>query len=72
MTNKRLEHLFIVRAWQEPSQSAPPGAWRFSITHVASGQHRYFANLSDLNRFMDHTMEDKPPTTDNGQPTTGD
>lgn len=47
---QRLQHLFVVRIWQEPSSSAPPGQWRGSAEHVPTGQRFYFANIEELNR----------------------
>jgi nitric oxide dioxygenase len=49
---ERLQHLFIVRIWQEPSASAPPGQWRGSVEHVSTGQRLYFANIEDLNKYI--------------------
>jgi hypothetical protein len=46
---ERLQHLFIVRIWQEPSVSAPPGQWRGSVEHIPSGDRVYFASLEELN-----------------------
>jgi hypothetical protein len=50
-TSSRTEHLFIVRVWQEPSQSAP-AHWRGSVEHVPSGQRVYFESLNDLTDFI--------------------
>jgi hypothetical protein len=48
----RLQHLFVVRMWQEPSEVAPPGQWRGSVEHVPSGERLYFASIEDLNTFI--------------------
>jgi hypothetical protein len=48
----RLQHPFVVRIWQEPSASAPPGQWRGSVDHVPSGERFYFACIEDLNNFI--------------------
>lgn len=50
-TSERAEHLFIVRVWQEPSQSTP-AHWRGSIEHVPSAQRVYFESLDDLFDFI--------------------
>lgn len=57
----RLQHLFVVRIWQEPSEAVPPGRWRGSVEHVPSGQRRYFASLGDLNQFMTNQLTDSRP-----------
>lgn len=46
---ERLQHMFIVRIWQEPSAAAPPGQWRGSVEHIPSGQRFYFASIDELN-----------------------
>ncbi len=48
---ERTEHLFIVRVWQEPTQTAP-AHWRGSIEHVPSAQRVYFESLQDLSDFI--------------------
>ncbi|MBI5303979.1 MAG: hypothetical protein HY868_17725 [Chloroflexi bacterium] len=50
-TSGRIEHLFIVRVWQEPSQAAPVH-WRGSIEHIPSAQRVYFESLDDLFDFI--------------------
>jgi hypothetical protein len=47
----RAEHLFIVRMWQEPSQTVTTH-WRGYVEHVPSGQRLYFTSLTDLNDFI--------------------
>ncbi len=47
----RLEHLFIVRVWQEPAQ-VKSAEWRGSVEHVPSGQRLYFISFNDLNDFI--------------------
>ncbi|MBX2997307.1 MAG: hypothetical protein KF893_02260 [Caldilineaceae bacterium] len=49
---ERVQHLFIVRIWQEPSASAPPGQWRGSMEHIPSGERFYFVSIEDLNNFI--------------------
>jgi hypothetical protein len=51
-TLERSQHLFIVRVWCEPSNEEPPGQWRGSVEHVASGQRIYFASMNDLTQFI--------------------
>ena len=45
------DQVFIVRMWFE-SSGARPGAWRGSITHVASRSRWYFAELRELSDFI--------------------
>lgn len=52
----RLEHLFIVRLWQE-SGRGESGAWRGLVEHVQSGQRLYFTTLADLNDFIALRMD---------------
>jgi hypothetical protein len=47
----RLEHLFIIRVWQEPEQ-IKTAEWRGSVEHVPSGQRLYFVSFNDLNDFI--------------------
>ncbi len=46
-------HSFVVKIWLEetPEETAHP-VWRGHITHVASGQRRYVANLSEILVFV--------------------
>jgi hypothetical protein len=61
----RPQHLFVVRLWQEPSQTAPPGQWRGSAKHVASGEYVYFVALADLTGFIAQQIEPpQAPQTD--------
>jgi hypothetical protein len=57
---ERIQHLFIVRIWQEPSLSAPPGQWRGSAEHVPSGQRFYFATIEELNNGILEQMNRAP------------
>jgi len=50
------DQVFLVRTWYEPSGERP-GAWRGAITHVASGERRYFAELAELNDFIRLRLE---------------
>ena len=59
MTDNRLQHLFIVRMWQEPGN--PQAAqWRGSVEHVPSAQRLYFASLGALNDFITLRLNSKP------------
>lgn len=51
LVTERTEHLFIVRVWQEPTQTAP-AHWRGSIEHIPSAQRVYFESLQDLADFI--------------------
>ena len=59
----RVEHLFIVRMWQEPSQ-AVTAHWRGYVEHVSSGQRLYFTSLTDLNDFIGQRLQ--RPTSSGG------
>jgi hypothetical protein len=56
----RLQHLFIVRTWREPSDVVDTGEWRGLVEHVASGQRRYFTRMEDLDKFILHQMDHTP------------
>ncbi len=56
---QRVEHLFIVRIWQEASQDSG-GPWRGSVEHVPSSQRFYFASLNDLNDFITLRLNSNP------------
>jgi len=57
----RIEHLFVVRVWQEPTASAP-AHWRGSVEHIGSAQRVYFESLNDLNDFIALRMNTLKPT----------
>jgi hypothetical protein len=56
-TTNRLQHLFIVRTWREPSTVVASAEWRGMVEHVPSGQRRYFTRLEELDSFILHQME---------------
>lgn len=46
-------HSFVLRIWREETQVANGETlWRGHITHVLSGQRRYFQRLSDVIGFI--------------------
>ena len=51
---ERVERLFVVRIWFEPS-AATGDAWRGCVEHVPSGSRRYFAALDELLAFVART-----------------
>ncbi|RIK42337.1 MAG: hypothetical protein DCC55_09210 [Chloroflexi bacterium] len=53
----RLQHLFIVRTWREPSTVVASAEWRGMVEHVPTGQRRYFTRLEELDHFILHQME---------------
>jgi hypothetical protein len=61
--DSRLQHLFIVRMWQEPSNHQGD-QWRGSVEHVSSTQRLYFASLGDLNDFITLRLNSKPAKGD--------
>jgi hypothetical protein len=46
------ESLFIVRVWKERDGSTE-AQWRASVTHVTSGERRYFTQYDELQRFIE-------------------
>jgi hypothetical protein len=50
------DQLFVVRTWFERSDPSS-GAWRGSITHVATGTRWYFAELGELSDFIRARLE---------------
>ena len=49
--SERVEHLFIVRVWHEPS-SGGPMPWRGSVEHAPTRSRRYFGALEELQSFI--------------------
>jgi hypothetical protein len=46
-------HSFVVRLWLEmPAGEAADAQWRGRIIHVASGAHRYFDDLQEMQDFI--------------------
>lgn len=46
-------HSFVLRIWREEALvTNGEGVWRGHITHVMSGQHRYFQQISDVISFI--------------------
>jgi hypothetical protein len=70
LTN-RLQHLFIVRTWREPSTVVATSEWRGLVEHVSTGQRRYFTRLEDLDRFILQQMEEADGSTADEDPSTG-
>ena len=49
---------FIVKIWvEETAEEGGVARWRGHITHVPSGQRRYFEDLDDLPLFMAQYLE---------------
>ena len=47
-------HSFVVKVWREEEASRQNSArWRGHVTHVFSGERRYFQSLADLTRFIE-------------------
>ncbi len=61
--NDRIQHLFIVRMWQEPGNPQVE-QWRGSVEHVPSAQRLYFASLGDMNDFITLRLNSKPVKRD--------
>jgi len=46
-------HSFVVKVWlNNHSQRSGRAAWRGRITHVPSGQCRYFTKIADVDDFI--------------------
>jgi hypothetical protein len=64
-------HSFIIKLWcEEPATEAGPAFWRGHITHVPSGQRRYFQELAAIAAFIAPWLHGTPPDPD--APTPGD
>jgi hypothetical protein len=50
--SRRDEILFVIRTWKE-RDSGGEEQWRSSVTHVLTGDRRYFTSHDELNRFID-------------------
>jgi hypothetical protein len=59
----RRDGSFIVRIWWEHGDGAEQAAhWRGWIQHVRNGNQIYFANLHDLNDFIEREVGMYPAT----------
>ena len=54
--DERVEHLFLIRVWREPTR-LQASDWRGSAQHVTSGDTLYFSRLPDLDLFIAHRLE---------------
>lgn len=44
---------FVIRVWvEEPASESTPARWRGHITHIPSGERRYFDSLVDMTGFV--------------------
>jgi hypothetical protein len=68
-STNRLQHLFIVRTWREPSTVVASAEWRGMVEHVPSGQRRYFTRLEELDSFILHQMEQSEGEDGQAEPT---
>ena len=62
---KRLEHLFVVRIWEETGRSKS-NQWRGSVEHIPSGQRLYFSSFADLNDFIDWRLHSEQSDREEG------
>jgi|HubBroStandDraft_4_1064222.scaffolds.fasta_scaffold188083_2 hypothetical protein len=46
------ENLFVLRTWKERDGGGET-QWRASVTHVSTGDRRYFTSYDELARFLD-------------------
>jgi hypothetical protein len=51
-SSRQDEHLFVIRTWTEGNANKD-GQWRASVTHVSSGDRRYFTSYEELHQFLD-------------------
>ncbi len=60
-----VQHVFIVRIWQEPAAEGQPSPWRGSVEQVPSAERRYFSQLPDLQQFIVRWLgRTTPPSPD--------
>lgn len=51
-------HSFIVKVWlEETAEEAGHAVWRGHITHVPSGERRYFKDLDEIQVFIVRYLE---------------
>jgi hypothetical protein len=55
VVTNRIDQAFVLRLWFEKGLRA--GEWRGSITHVESGECRFFAGYGDLFEFLERWKE---------------
>ncbi len=48
-------YLFVLRLWHEDAQP-PQTGWRGSVTHVATGETRYFRDAATLDAALQHLL----------------
>jgi hypothetical protein len=53
---QRREDVFVLRIWSE-ADDGYANSLRASVTHVASGERRYFGNYGDLCEFLERWRE---------------
>lgn len=47
-------HSFVVKVWlEEEASSQSQALWRGHVTHVFSGERRYFQSMADLTAFIE-------------------
>ncbi|GIV76645.1 hypothetical protein FKZ61_018020 [Litorilinea aerophila] len=52
-------HSFVLKIWiEESGDAAIPTKWRGHITHVPSGQRRYFEALEEIIHFVQPYLEE--------------
>lgn len=57
----RLEHLFVVRMWQEADAVTATVQWHGWVKHPLSDACHYFTRLPDLLAFIADSIEDGQP-----------
>jgi hypothetical protein len=55
-------HSFIVKLWLEGETNLL--SWHGQVTHVPSGERRYFKRLSEITDFISEYLEDSKAQTD--------
>lgn len=60
-------HTFIAKIWlEETAEEADNATWRGHITHVPSGERRYFEELHSMIEFIIRYLEEMEVRPDNG------
>ncbi|GAC1422152.1 MAG: hypothetical protein NVSMB5_15570 [Candidatus Velthaea sp.] len=57
---KRSELVFLVRLWREAT-NGPPGEWRGSAHHLASGRRFHFSGLTQLRTYLNLELSAADP-----------
>ena len=65
---QRVQHVFIVRIWQEPAAVGESSPWRGSIEHIPEAARSYFSQLPDLQQFIVRWLDGAALPADDATP----